>query len=340
MRRTVSFSRQTRNVFFHILTTCNLRCRYCYINQEAHGAGSLPLATIKAWLEVLSHRHRATNLIFLGGEPTLHPDLAQAVKIARDLDYTSITIDTNGYLFNRILDSVTPSEVDTFSFSLDGSCPDTNDPIRGKGSFSKCVSGIAAAKKRGFDVSLIYTVSAENIDDLQAMSALLPELRIDRFFIQVIGLRGRSATTLNNIGRPATLQIPGKDWLEKIPAVAMEIAGMGIHVIYPKVYLQPHEPFACAGLVSDNYFVFPNGRVYRCPLCEDFPVHSLFFQGNQLCTAPPINEKDLFNLTVPEGCVMNKIIQPENILYHENGTPKYKIACCILKEEITPDISS
>jgi len=340
MKQTVSFTEKTRNVFFHILTACNLRCRYCYINPDQHGTEMLPLATIKAWLTTLSHDHRDTNLILLGGEPTLHPDLAQIVKIARNLKYNSVTIDTNGYLFNDILDKVVPSEVDTFSFSLDGARAESNDPIRGKGSFDRCVSGIEAAKKRGFGVSLIYTASAENINELESMSTLLSRLPIDRFFIQVIGLRGRSAALRAKNGKRTHLQIPGQTWLEHIPLIADQIAQLGIPVIYPKVYLESHEPFACAGLVSDNYFIFPNGRVYRCPLCEDYPIHSLEFQGDNLCKAPPINEKNLFELTVPEGCVMNRIIQPDNILYHENGTPKYKIACCILKEEVNPILSS
>jgi hypothetical protein len=31
---------------------------------------------------------------------------------------------------------------------------------------------------------------------------------------------------------------------------------------------------------------------------------------------------------------MNKLIQPENLSYDKQGRPKYKIACCLLKEEI------
>lgn len=83
-----------------------------------------------------------------------------------------------------------------------------------------------------------------------------------------------------------------------------------------------------------SYFVFPNGRVYRCPLCEDFPVHSLMFIEDRLSPTGRINECDLFRLDIPEGCVMNKIIQSGNLSYYENGAPVYKIACCLLKEEI------
>ncbi|MGD8835973.1 MAG: radical SAM protein, partial [Desulfobacteraceae bacterium] len=108
----------------------------------------------------------------------------------------------------------------------------------------------------------------------------------------------------------------------------------GIRVTYPKVYLGADEPFECAGRVADNYFVFPNGRVYRCPLCEDFPLHGLEFRDDRLEAAGPINETDLFQLEIAEGCVMNKLIQPDNIEYRPDGTPAYRIACCLLKEQI------
>jgi hypothetical protein len=100
------------------------------------------------------------------------------------------------------------------------------------------------------------------------------------------------------------------------------------------VFLTPEEPFACAGLVADNYFIFPNGRVYRCPLCEDYPLHSLYIEENSLRAAERINESDLFRLNIPEGCVMNKIIQPQNLSYRSDGSPRYKIACCLLKKEV------
>ncbi|MBW2220031.1 MAG: radical SAM protein, partial [Deltaproteobacteria bacterium] len=191
-----------------------------------------------------------------------------------------------------------PDDVDYFSFSLDGATRQTNDMIRGKGCYDKCIAGIRKAITRGFHTSLIYTVSADNILELDLMASLLEDLGINRFFIQVIGIRGKSAKR----GREG-LQVSRSEWLKIIPVVAQKIARLGITVIYPKVYLSLDEPFECAGLVAENYFIFPNGRVYRCPLCE-------------------------------EGCVMNKLIQPDNLSYQNDGTPEYKVACCMLKEEV------
>ncbi len=39
--QTVAFSRESTNVFFHILTRCNLKCRHCYINPQQHGNNTL-----------------------------------------------------------------------------------------------------------------------------------------------------------------------------------------------------------------------------------------------------------------------------------------------------------
>jgi len=332
--KTVAFSKNSTNIFFHILTKCNLKCRHCYINPGQQGKNTLPLAVISAWLEAFAQDSDSKNLIFLGGEPTLHPDLPAAVKYARNLGFGSITIDTNGYLFHDILAKVKPGEVDFFSFSLDGATRDTNDRIRGSGSFDICIAGIRKANSKGFATSLIFTVSSANIHEVDKLPPLLKDMGIDRFFIQIIGLRGRSAKGNPTRSRGRKLQVAKSQWLNAIPRIAGRIAEFGITVTYPKVFLDPAEKFECAGLVADNYFVFPNGRVYRCPLCEDFALHSLIFKNNRLVPAKKLNESDLFQLSIAEGCVMNKLIQPDNLSYDSAGKPQYKLACCLLKEEI------
>ena len=331
MKKTVAFQKNARNVFFHILTRCNLRCKHCYVNPKEHGRETLKAGTIRRWLKELARSRKKTNLIFIGGEPTLHPELPSLIRAARKAGYSSITVDTNGFFFNQILEKVSPDDLDYFSVGLDGSCKEVNDRIRGKGSYDKCVSGIKTALEKGFKTSLIYTVSRWNIDDLKNMPNLLKTIGIDRLFIQIVGIRGRSAK-----GAVNNLQLTRKQWALRVPRIAARAARMGIHVTYPKVFLSRAEPFECAGLVAENYFIFPNGRVYQCPLCEDFPLHSLALKKGKLIQQPPINEKDLFQLSIPEGCVMNKLIQPGNLDYDRHEKPKYKVACCLLKEELKP----
>jgi len=331
MDKTVAFRRDACNIFFHILTRCNFRCLHCYINPAQHGRQTLSAETINTWLRALVQPGKQSNLILIGGEPTLHHDLPEIIRSARLMGCASITVDTNGTFCHDILDKMTPEEVDYFSVGLDGSSAKMNDRIRGEGSFDRAVAGVKKALKQGYRLSIIFTASRLNISDLKNMPGFLKSLGVDRFFVQIVGIRGRSTQDSGH-----SLQLTQKEWTPVVSRVARRAASLGIHVTYPKVFLKRSEPFECAGLVADNYFIFPNGRVYRCPVCEDFPLHAFAFEEDRLIARPPINEKELFNLSIPEGCVMNKLIQPGNLSYDKKGRPEYKIACCLLKEEIQP----
>lgn len=327
--KTVGFKRGERNVFFHILTACNLSCRHCYINPPEHGTATVSRENLEKWLTLFRDANKETNVIFLGGEPTLHPDLPHAIRFAKESGYASVTVDTNGFLFHDFLAKVKPSDLDFLSFSLDGPTPEINDMLRGAGVFATCTANLQAAVAAGFNVSLIYTVSRYNIDHLHRMVPLLAAWGVKRFFIQVIGIRGKTAM------HPAdTWQLTPEEWLAAIPPVAADAAALGITVVFPKVYLEPGEKFECAGRVAENYFIFPNGRVYQCPLCEDYPVNGFRIAENRLVANPGITETRLFSLDIPEGCVINKLLQPENLSYDVAGKPLYKISCCLLKQAL------
>lgn len=330
--RTVGFQSGERNIFFHILTACNLSCRHCYINTSQHGTATLPRATMEKWLQLFADPGKKANVIFLGGEPTMHPDLAHGIARAKELGFT-VTVDSNGYLFHDILDRTSPDLLDYLSFSLDGPDSDVNDPIRGDGVFDVCTANIGKAVSRGYNVSVIYTVSSLNIEHLHRMIPLLSKIEVKRFFIQVIGLRGKPAQ--ESVAGQGW-QVSPEQWLEVVPAVAKQAAEEGIHVTFPKVFLDPEEKFECAGLVSDNFFIFPNGRVYRCPLCEDHPIHALQIENDTLVVNEGLTENNFFRLNIAEGCVMNKLLQPDTISYDEQGKPHHRISCCLLKQEILP----
>ena len=327
--KTVDFKPGERNVFFHILTGCNLSCLHCYINPEQHGTGSVGGNTIEKWLKLFLDEKKESNVVFLGGEPTMHKDLPQAIKAARKLGYRSVTVDTNGFLLHDFLGKVSPADLDFLSFSLDGPTPDINDPIRGPGVFETCTANLREAVLKGFNVSLIYTVSRRNIDHLHLMPDLLAGWGVKRLFIQVIGIRGKPA--LNGADK---WQLSHRQWLDIIPKVAAAAANQGITVTYPKVFLEPGETFECAGRVAENYFIFPNGRVYQCPLCEDYPVNAYRIEDDRLIKNDGILEDGFFTLDIPEGCVINKLLQPDNLQYDAEGKPLYKISCCLLKQEI------
>ncbi len=333
--RTVGFQAGERNVFFHILTACNLKCKHCYINTEQHGTITLSQEKIEKWLELFHDPLKKSNVVFLGGEPTMHPHLVECITTAKKFDYF-VTVDSNGYLFHDFLNRVSPDLLDYLSFSLDGPDKEINDPIRGSGVFEICTSNLKKAISQGFRVSVIYTVSSRNIDQLHRMIPLLKRYGVKRFFIQVIGLRGESSKNSSDTisQKMESWQVSREHWLKVVPEVAREAAEAGLHVTYPKVFLEKDEKFECAGNVAENFFIFPNGRVYQCPLCEDHPLHTFSIEDNKLVPNKGLSEKNLFSLDIAEGCVMNKLLQPDTIEYDLSGRPLHRISCCLLKQEI------
>lgn len=331
--KTVGFQSGERNIFFHILTACNLSCRHCYINKEQHGTETLSRETMEKWLELFVAPGKKSNVIFLGGEPTMHPDLVHGISKAKELGF-DVTVDSNGYLFHNLLETSSPEKIDFLSFSLDGPDSLVNDPIRGEGVYDICTTNMRKAVAAGYNVSVIYTVSNLNIKHLHRMIPLLTDIGVKRFFIQVIGLRGNSAAE-NADG--TEWQVSPEEWLATVPKVAADAAEAGIHVTFPKVFLEENETFECAGIVAENFFVFPNGRVYRCPLCEDHPVHALTIKDNKLIANVGLTEDNFFQLDIAEGCVMNKLLQADTIAYDKLGKPVHRISCCLLKQELLPE---
>jgi MoaA/NifB/PqqE/SkfB family radical SAM enzyme len=330
--RTVQFAAGERNVFMHILTACNLSCKHCYINPDQHGTKMLSRERLASWIKLFAPETGTANIVFLGGEPTMHPDLIYGLEVARASGFRT-TVDTNGYLFHDFLARCSPDLLDNLSFSLDGPDAQVNDHIRGAGSFGVCTEHIGRAIAAGFRVSVIYTVSSLNIDHLHRLPPLLDRLGVRLLFLQVIGLRGKSAELSKS---STTLQVDYRHWRDAVLPVAQAAANLGIAVIYPKVYLDKEEPFVCAARVAQNYFVFPNGRVYQCPLCEDYPLHSYEIRDDTLIHLDGLQEERIFALDIAEGCTMNKLLQPDTIACAPDGTPLTRVSCCMLKQRVDP----
>ena len=77
------------------LDGCNFRCPYCH-NAELLGDAA-PIMTVEELLAFLGKRRGILDGVCItGGEPTLHPGLAELIRYVRDLGF-SVKLDTNGH---------------------------------------------------------------------------------------------------------------------------------------------------------------------------------------------------------------------------------------------------
>ncbi|MGQ0465720.1 MAG: radical SAM protein [Sporichthyaceae bacterium] len=145
---------------------CNLACHYCCA-QSSPGAAPRTLPVHLACAAADEFCELGGRELFLtGGEPFLHPQIAQlGVELARR---APLTILSNAMIFARgarraALEAL-PRDRVRLQISLDSADPDLHDRHRGAGSHAKTLAGIALARELGFTVRVAATLYPEEIE--------------------------------------------------------------------------------------------------------------------------------------------------------------------------------
>lgn len=136
-------------------TLCNLTCHHCFIScsPKNDAFGFLTLAQIRGRLKEAAALG-VKEFYFTGGEPFLNPELTAI--LAETLRYGPATVLTNGtVLQDGWLAALREAEASSlysleFRVSLDGFSPETNDPIRGEGVFTRTLRGVMRLVNAGF----------------------------------------------------------------------------------------------------------------------------------------------------------------------------------------------
>lgn len=136
-------------------TRCNLTCTHCFIScsPKNDSFGYLTVDQVRRSLQE-SVALGVKEYYFTGGEPFLHPDMV-AILI-ETLKYGPATVLTNGTVLKESwLTQLAAAEERSrysleFRVSIDGFSPETNDPIRGEGTFDRAVQGIVKLARAGF----------------------------------------------------------------------------------------------------------------------------------------------------------------------------------------------
>ncbi len=98
-----------------ITRRCNLSCGYC--SEYDNSSAPVPLADLQRRIDAL-HRLRAANITLLGGEPLMHPDVAEIVAYAGRRANTSIV--TNGFLLrNGVIEKLNEAGLNNLTVSVD-----------------------------------------------------------------------------------------------------------------------------------------------------------------------------------------------------------------------------
>ncbi len=125
---------KSQSVLTNLLITnrCNLRCSYCFMNAGASGKVYEP--TIEQLREqmIMARNERPMGskaIQITGGEPTIREDLLDIIKMAKEVGFSHLQLNTNGI---KLADSVDyckelkAAKVNTVYLSFDGITKETN----------------------------------------------------------------------------------------------------------------------------------------------------------------------------------------------------------------------
>ena len=143
-------------------TVCNLACTHCFVSSSPTNRTHdfLSLEAILPYLEEASTLG-VKELYFTGGEPFLNPELESI--LARAINVGPVTVLTNGLLLDpsrcRRLSRLSEQADYSLDFriSLDGYAAETNDPIRGEGTFEKILQGVSNLVAAGLNPVITVT---------------------------------------------------------------------------------------------------------------------------------------------------------------------------------------
>lgn len=189
-----NFSLAPLNVYWEMTQACGLACRHCRATAMPFAApGELTFDQGVGLLrQVAAFGDPPPNVILTGGDPLRRKDLFDLIDVARRLSIpVSITPAATNALTQEMLERLHNSGVTGLGLSLDGSCPELHDGIRGvPGTFARTMDALGWARDLGMPVQVNTLVSAETAPDLPAIYEVLKQFPIARwslFFLISVG---------------------------------------------------------------------------------------------------------------------------------------------------------
>ncbi len=269
-------------LWLHTNNSCNLACTHCLVNSGPGQTPGLPPAELRRVIaEALAMG--VERFYMTGGEPFLRPDLEDLVRLITEENSRELILLTNATLFRgprgKGLASFSRERV-KFQVSVDGARPESNDLIRGSGTFEKALDGLRLLADLGFEASLTTVVTRQNLRELPELTELAAKGGARSQHLMWSHRRGRARESDNGFF-PETADILialartadrarelgiSLDNLEAArrrangqPGVKYDLGNAGWDslclyadgTVYPSAALANHRPLAC-GRVTEN----------------------------------------------------------------------------------------
>jgi mycofactocin biosynthetic radical S-adenosylmethionine protein MftC len=292
------------NVTWEITSQCNLRCRHCLsADIMEHSGIELDFDQCCRFIDEMD-RLRVFQVNFGGGEPFLRPDFLDILDYAHEAGIVTC-VSTNGTVIDEELARrLGRMELLYLQVSLDGVTAETNDAVRGTGTYDRILSGIrllAASGVKGLSTNTVVTSAnfREILDIYRFGRAFGLKTRLSRFRPSGNAKRvwdelrldkeqlGELSQFLNDhrdvLTGDSFFSITGKErrelGLNMCGAAKMTCSVVPDGTVYPCAFLQD-EPFKSGNVTRESlesiwrgapaFVGLRNARVESCERCTRF----------------------------------------------------------------------
>ena len=249
---------------------CNLACIHCLSSSGRRDPNELTTDEAKRVIDELE----AMQVFYVnigGGEPTIRRDFFDLLEYAVDRR-VGVKFSTNGTFVDRArARRLAGMDYVDVQVSIDGADAETNDAVRGQGSYAaarRAMDNLADAGFGPFKISV--TLTRHNIEQLDRLEALAghygAQLRITR-----LRPSGRGADTWPQLHPTAGQQRRLYEWLIERPDVLTGDSFFHLNALGESL---PGLNLCGAGRVV--CLIDPVGDVYACP----FVIHDQFKAGS------------------------------------------------------------
>ena len=249
---------------------CNLQCVHCLSSSGRRDPRELTTEECEAVIDELQ-RMQVFYINIGGGEPTIRKDFWHLVRYAVDHG-VGVKFSTNGSGIDaEVAEQLAESDYVDVQISIDGADADTNDHVRGEGSFATAIQAmehLQAAGFEGFKISVVMTRhNIPQVDEFKAMADHYgAQLRLTRFRPS-----GRGADSWEALHPTDQQQRELYHWLMAHPDV---LTGDSFFHLSALGEALPGLNLCGAGRVV--CLIDPVGDVYACP----FVLHDEFLAGS------------------------------------------------------------
>jgi len=259
-----------RELWLHTNNSCNLACSHCLVSS---GPGETPGLPGEAFRRIVSEAVAigAERFYMTGGEPFLRPDIYDLIQwITRDNGKELILL-TNATLFRgplgKGLDSLS-RELVKFQVSVDGASQETNDPIRGVGTFEKAMDGLRLVVGLGFETSLTTVVTRQNLGELSLLTEHAARAGSRSQHLMWSHKRGRARVSDNGFFPEAAEILPA---VEKAADRAREVGVSldNLEAARRRANGQPGVKYDLGNAGWDSLCVYADGTVYPSAALAD-----------------------------------------------------------------------